>query len=199
AVHPETGRGMPRPYAAMHNVRRGDACVARQPQPRILKQGEAVPRPTKKQRADLKSVPTKRRPGGARQSGRCGFPHLDTLRLQEVLQLACLEHLPDDIAAADELAFHIELRDRGPVGIGLDAVAQIVRFQHIQSFVSDAEMIQDLHHLPGESAHRELWRALHEHDHVIALNLISDELLDRHGYPRKWRSALKRSSTLTYM
>jgi hypothetical protein len=44
-----------------------------------------------------------------------------------------------------------------------------------------------------------LRRALHEHDHVIALDLVSDELLDRHGYPRKWRSTLERSSTLTYM
>ena len=46
--------------------------------------------------------------------------------LQLALQLAGLEHLAHDVATADELALDVELRDGGPVGIGLDAVTQIL-------------------------------------------------------------------------
>ena len=46
----------------------------------------------------------------------------DALFLQQVLQFAGLEHLADDIAAADELALHVKLRDGRPVRIRLDAV-----------------------------------------------------------------------------
>ncbi len=42
-------------------------------------------------------------------------------RPQQLLQLAALEHLHHDVGAADELALHIELGDRRPVAIFLDA------------------------------------------------------------------------------
>src|SRR5690606_582028 len=41
-------------------------------------------------------------------------PGLDALVLEEVLQLARLEHLADDVAAADELALDVELRNGRP-------------------------------------------------------------------------------------
>src|SRR5262252_7995459 len=48
----------------------------------------------------------------------------DALVGKELLQLAGLEHLADDIAAANELALDVELRNGRPVRIELDAVAQ---------------------------------------------------------------------------
>jgi len=50
----------------------------------------------------------------------------------------------------------------GQCGIGLDAVAQIGRFQHVQALIADPDMIEDLHHLPGETALRKLRRSLHK-------------------------------------
>ena len=67
-----------------------------------------------------------------------------------------LEHLADDVAAADELALDVELRDGRPVGIGLDAVAQVVGLQHVEALIGHAEVIEDLHDLGGEPAHREI-------------------------------------------
>src|ERR1700674_47416 len=51
--------------------------------------------------------------------------HGDAFVLEHGRELPSLEHLADDVAAADELALDVELRDRRPVGVGLDAVAQI--------------------------------------------------------------------------
>src|SRR5690348_8525769 len=42
-------------------------------------------------------------------------------------------------------------------------------------------MVEDLHHLTGEAAHRELRGSLHEQHHVVGLHFIVDELLDGHG------------------
>ena len=39
----------------------------------------------------------------------------DALVVEQLLQLALLEHLADDVAAADELALDVELRDGRPV------------------------------------------------------------------------------------
>ena len=49
-------------------------------------------------------------------------------------ELAGLEHFPHDIAAADEFALYIELRNGWPVGVILDALAQIGVFEHIDAF-----------------------------------------------------------------
>src|SRR5712691_9822623 len=79
--------------------------------------------------------------------GRRAFPERDALLLQQALQFARLKHFADDVAAADEFALDVELRDRGPIGIGLDALPQIVRFEHVQALIAHAEMIENLHHL----------------------------------------------------
>ncbi len=55
-----------------------------------------------------------------------------------------------------------------------------VEFEHVEPFVGDAQVIEDLHHLAGKSALRELRRALHEQHHVVTLHFIVDELLDAH-------------------
>ena len=60
--------------------------------------------------------------------------------------------------------------------------AQVVGIQHVEAFVGDAEMVEDLHHLAGKSALRKLRRAFHEQHHVVCLHFIVDELLDAHGF-----------------
>src|SRR5690242_3453649 len=72
------------------------------------------------------------------------LPGLDALLGQKTLQLAGLEHLAHDIAAADELALHVELRDGRPVRVRLDAGADLVGFEDIDALVADAEVIEDL-------------------------------------------------------
>src|SRR5206468_2666957 len=83
-------------------------------------------------------------------SGRRG--DRDALVGKQLLQFAGLEHLADDVAAADELALDVELRNRRPVRIGFDAVAQLGGLQNVQAFVADADVVEDLHHLARESA-----------------------------------------------
>src|SRR5579862_645260 len=60
-----------------------------------------------------------------------GLAHRDAFFLQRLLQFAGLEHFSNNVAAADEFALDVELRDRRPVRIGLDAVAQVFRLQNI--------------------------------------------------------------------
>src|SRR5712675_1719784 len=94
--------------------------------------------------------------------------------------VAGLEHLADNVAAADELTLDVELRNGRPVGIGLDAVAQFGGFKDIQSLVADPDVIEDLHHLSGKTALRKLRRALHEQHDVVRLHFLVDKLLDAH-------------------
>ena len=47
------------------------------------------------------------------------------------LQLAALVHLAHDVAAADELATHVKLRDRRPVAVLLDPVTDRLIRKHI--------------------------------------------------------------------
>src|SRR5688572_11046207 len=67
---------------------------------------------------------------GAR-SGRGAAQH--ALFIQQGLQLPRLEHLAHDVAAADELALHVQLGDGGAVAEALDAVAQGLVLQHVDA------------------------------------------------------------------
>src|SRR6478609_3578107 len=82
----------------------------------------------------------------------------DTLFDKECLEFAGLEHFADYIAAADEFAFDVELRDRRPVGVFLDALAQFGRVQNVHAFIVGADIVEDLDHLAGKSALRETGR-----------------------------------------
>ena len=71
-----------------------------------------------------------------------------------VLQLAGLVHLHHDVRAADELAVDVELRDRRPVGVVLDALADSSSSSTLTVFRSvDAAGLQDLDGAAGEAAH----------------------------------------------
>src|ERR1019366_3390539 len=104
----------------------------------------------------------------------------DALVGKQLLQLAGLEHLADDVAAADELALDVKLRNGRPVGIGLDAVAQIGGFEDIQALIADPDVIENLHHLPGKTALRKLRRPLHKQYDVVRLHFVVDKLFDAH-------------------
>src|SRR5262249_14515000 len=92
----------------------------------------------------------------------------------------------DDVAAADEFALNVKLRDGRPLGIGLDALTQLVVLEHVKTLIGHAEIIEDLHDLAGEAAHRKLRRALHEQHHLVSLDLVVDELIDRHSCLPCW-------------
>src|ERR1700751_5137838 len=106
--------------------------------------------PKRKRAEENPAMSTKRRlirrrdrSGASALSGRA-LLHRNALVLEQRLQLAGLEHLADDVAAADELALDIELRDGRPVGIGLHPLPQFVGFQHVEALIGDADIIQDL-------------------------------------------------------
>ncbi len=99
---------------------------------------------------------------------------------EQLLQFARLEHLADDVAAADELTLHVKLGNGRPVRIDLDAVAQFAGLENVQALVGDADVIENLDHLARESALRKLRRALHEQHDVVGLHFIVDELFDAH-------------------
>src|SRR4051794_38108628 len=74
--------------------------------------------------------------------------NLDALVGEELLQLAGLEHLAGDVAAADELALHVELGNGRPAGIFLDALADGLVLEHVDALVGYAEVVEDLDDLP---------------------------------------------------
>src|SRR4029077_6340460 len=58
----------------------------------------------------------------------------DALFLEELLQIPGLEHLPHDVAAADELAVDVKLRDCRPVREFLDALAHRRVRENVDAF-----------------------------------------------------------------
>ena len=61
----------------------------------------------------------------------------------KLMQLASLEHFHHDIAAANEFALDVKLRDGRPVGKRLDALTDLLILQHIDAFEGKPEMIED--------------------------------------------------------
>ena len=111
----------------------------------------------------------------------CGHFRVDAVLVQMCDEFARLEHLAHNIAAADKFAFDIELRNRGPIGVIFNALANIGIIQHIDAFEVHADIIENLHNLAGEAAHRKLMCALHEKDNVIAVDFGFDAILNCHG------------------
>src|ERR1700754_1934118 len=57
------------------------------------------------------------------------------LRSHQLLELAAFEHLHHDVGSSDKLALHIKLRDRRPIGIFLDAPADLGVLENIDGFI----------------------------------------------------------------
>ena len=102
-----------------------------------------------------------------------------------------LKHFPHNVAAADELALDVKLRNRRPIGVILDALAQISVFEHIDAFEVHADIIEDLYDLAREAAHRKLMRALHDQNDVVGSDFGFNRVLSAHRmcplYPRSRR------------
>ena len=98
-----------------------------------------------------------------------------------LLQLTGLEHLAHDVASADEFALDVELRDRGPVGVDLDAIPQFGRVVHIERLVRDTDVFENLDHLARKSALWKLRRTLHEEHDVVRPYFVLDELFGAHN------------------
>jgi len=103
---------------------------------------------------------------------------------EQLLQLAGLVHLPHDVAAADEFAVDVELRDRRPVRVILDALAQLLVLQDVERRIArHAAALQDLGGGRREAALRELGRALHVQDDAVLRHLVLDPVSD---FAHRW-------------
>jgi hypothetical protein len=98
--------------------------------------------------------------------------------LEQRFQFAALKHFADDVAAADEFAFDVELRDGRPVGEFLHALADFLIGQHVHVVIRDAHVVEDANDHVGEPALGLLGGAFHEqHDRMFAHGL-ADLVLD---------------------
>src|SRR5687767_8523121 len=106
---------------------------------------------------------------------RLGDLGVGVLDSQKARELTRVEHLLDDVATADELALHVELREGRPVGELLGHLAQrLERRQYVDRPVLDAERLHYLDHAHGKAAARRVRRALHEEEDGI----VGQDLLD---------------------
>ncbi len=104
------------------------------------------------------------------------FQHHAVL-FEEASQFAFFEHFADDVAAADEFAFDVELRNCWPVGELFDAVAQLVALKYIVCFEGNADVIEDLGYLAGKTALGKIGRAFHKQYHVIVFYFGANPVL----------------------
>src|SRR5262245_60896523 len=88
---------------------------------------------------------------------------------EQLLELARLEHLDEDVAAADELPVDVDLRDGGPAREILDSLAKRRVGQDVDVFELGAAPPEDFHGAGREAALREVLGALHEKDDLVAL------------------------------
>src|SRR3974390_1280799 len=97
-------------------------------------------------------------------------------------ELARLEHLARDVAAAHEFTLDIELRYGRPVGVFLDSLTNIRVFEHIDPDNRRPEILQDLDDLARKSALRKLRCPLHEQANRVFRNHCLDSFASiRHG------------------
>ena len=102
----------------------------------------------------------------------------DALVMNELMQLTLLEHLADDVAASDELAFDVELGDRRPVGECLNTFANAGVIQHVDVLVGHAQVAKHLGHLSREATLWEFRCAFHEKHNIIRGNGLAYPVLD---------------------
>src|SRR3954447_19450966 len=96
------------------------------------------------------------------------------LRPKQLLQLATFEHLHHDVGASDELALHVELRNGRPIGIFLDALADVRVLEDVDGFIFRAKAVENGDRAAREAALREERGALHEQHDVVLLDEIGD-------------------------
>ena len=88
----------------------------------------------------------------------------------------CGVHLLHDVAAAEELAVDVELRDGRPARVLLDAVANGGIGEHVDRLEGDAGLLEDPDDLGREAALREVLVALHEENDTALLHEVVELL-----------------------
>ena len=92
------------------------------------------------------------------------------------MQIATVEHLLDNIAAAHEFLIDVQLWNGWPVRVRFDAFTNLLVFQDVDRGVVGYQGIEDAHGGRGKSALRLLWRAFHEQHHAIRTDKRIDAL-----------------------
>src|SRR4030095_15892000 len=86
------------------------------------------------------------------------------------------------VATAEEFAVYVELRNRRPVGVFLDPLADLIVREHVNcKIIGHAAALEDLDDGRREAALRKLRRALHVQHDAVRLDLVEDGVLDAHG------------------
>ena len=84
-------------------------------------------------------------------------------------------HLLDYVAAANQLALHVQLREGGPVRPLFHLLSQLLVGKNVHVLVVvDAVELEDLDDIVGEAAPGHLLRALHEEDDIVALYPLTE-------------------------
>src|SRR5262249_27651417 len=107
-----------------------------------------------------------------------GFLSSDGLP-DERLELALSLHLPQDVAAADELSPDVDLGHGRPIRERLEGLPLLLVGHGVHILERYAEVLQDLDRHRGETALREIPRPLHIDDDRMAGHLRADFVLDR--------------------
>ncbi|KAG0921226.1 hypothetical protein G6F31_020413 [Rhizopus arrhizus] len=101
----------------------------------------------------------------------------------DALELAGLEQLQDDVAAADQLTIDEQLREGRQIGEAWKVGADLGLFQHVDGAQGDgAGRHQCRDGAAGEAAHRVLRGALHEQHERVTIDLGLDLLHHRHNH-----------------
>src|SRR5271154_5105450 len=99
--------------------------------------------------------------------------------------------LANDIAAADELAVDVNLRNCRPVAVALDPFAQLRVAQHVGRRVRHAQLIEDRNRRGRKAALRKAAIALHENHDLV----FFDRRVDLLDYVRHLISSTSGSGT----
>ena len=156
------------PTGAGGGVRdRGDGVGARRARGRVAARGLRASRVRgapqgDRERSGARGSARRARGSGSRGSGRSGVAG------HERLKLTALEHLEEDVAAADELPVDVELRDGRPVRERLDALTDLRVLEDVDLLELGAAATEDLDRAVAEPALREVPRALHEEHDAVA-------------------------------
>src|SRR2546430_10991809 len=104
-------------------------------------------------------------------------------RADERRQLTSAMHLAHDVAAADELAVHVQLRNGRPVRVLLDRFPLLRLGEHVDGLERGTDLAQDLDRGGREAAHRKARGPLHVEDHLVLPDLALD-ILEHVGHRR---------------
>ena len=84
------------------------------------------------------------------------------------MKLAGIVHALDDVRATHQFTADIQLRNRWPVAVVLDALAHGFIAQHVEGFVVVDDVIETANGGGGKAARGRLAIAFHEQHHALA-------------------------------